>query len=268
MPIIKIIVCCLIGYLLGNFSPAYLFGRLKGYDIRKEGSGNVGATNAFLLVGRHAFVITAALDILKAFAAWKICELLFPALRLAGPLGGAACVIGHMYPALLGFHGGKGLASLGGVALAWHWQWFFILLGAAIVIAFATRYVCLVAPVMSVVIPGCYFWPVLPFCLCPLSRSSSNTARTSCASWRGPRCGRISSGTRRVSSNASESGTKRQKINSKDAADRYLRVINGNCSDIGRIRKCSLTGKRNCGGREARCAVWPSGSWPSDCGVY
>ena len=158
MPIIKIIVCCLIGYLLGNFSPAYLFGRLKGYDIRKEGSGNVGATNAFLLVGKHAFFITAALDILKAFAAWKICELLFPALRLAGPLGGAACVIGHMYPALLGFHGGKGLASLGGVALAWHWQWFFILLGAAIVIAFATRYVCLVAPVMSVVIPGCYYW--------------------------------------------------------------------------------------------------------------
>ena len=158
MPIIKIIVCCLIGYLLGNFSPAYLFGRLKGYDIRKEGSGNVGATNAFLLVGRHAFFITAALDILKAFAAWKICELLFPGLRLAGPLGGAACVIGHMYPALLGFHGGKGLASLGGVALAWHWQWFFILLGAAIVIAFATRYVCLVAPVMSVVIPGCYYW--------------------------------------------------------------------------------------------------------------
>ncbi len=93
MPIIKIIVCCLIGYLLGNFSPAYLFGRLKGYDIRKEGSGNVGATNAFLLVGKHAFFITAALDILKAFAAWKICELLFPALRLAGPLGGAACVI-------------------------------------------------------------------------------------------------------------------------------------------------------------------------------
>lgn len=158
MPIIKIIVCCLIGYLLGNFSPAYLFGRLKGYDIRKEGSGNVGATNAFLLVGKHAFFVTAALDILKAFAAWKICELLFPALRLAGPLGGAACVIGHMYPALLGFHGGKGLASLGGVALAWHWQWFFILLGAAIVIAFATRYVCLVAPVMSVVIPGCYYW--------------------------------------------------------------------------------------------------------------
>lgn len=156
--IVKIITCCLVGYLLGNFSPAYLFGRLKGYDIRREGSGNVGATNAFILVGKHAFFITAALDILKAFAAWKICEALFPDLAFAGPLAGASCVIGHMYPVFLGFKGGKGLASLGGIALAWHWQWFFILLGAAIVIAFATRYVCLVAPIMSLVIPACYYW--------------------------------------------------------------------------------------------------------------
>ncbi len=158
MQIIKIITCCLIGYLLGNFSPAYLLGRMKGYDIRKEGSGNVGATNAFLLVGKHAFFITAALDILKAFAAWKISAALFPSLAIAGQLGGAACVIGHMYPVLLGFHGGKGLASLGGVALAWSWKWFLILLAAAIVIAFVTRYVCLVAPIMSIIIPACYYW--------------------------------------------------------------------------------------------------------------
>ena len=158
MQIIKIITCCLIGYLLGNFSPAYLFGRMKGYDIREEGSGNVGATNAFILVGKYAFFITAALDILKAFAAWKISAALFPALAVAGPLAGASCVIGHMYPVLLGFRGGKGLASLGGVALAWSWKWFLILLAAAIVIAFATRYVCLVAPIMSIVIPACYYW--------------------------------------------------------------------------------------------------------------
>lgn len=158
MLITKAILCVLIGYLIGNFSPAYLLGKMKGYDIRKEGSGNVGATNAFILVGKQAFFITAALDILKAFAAWKLSAFLFPDLAIAGPLAGVACVIGHMYPVLLGFHGGKGLASLGGVVLAWNWKWFFLLLGVAILIAFATRYVCLVAPIMSLVIPVCYYW--------------------------------------------------------------------------------------------------------------
>ena len=62
--LIMAFVCALIGYFIGNFSPAFLFGKTKGYDMRKEGSGNLGATNAFLLVGRHAFFITAALDIL------------------------------------------------------------------------------------------------------------------------------------------------------------------------------------------------------------
>lgn len=154
----KGLACVLIGCLLGNLSPAYLFGKTKGYDIRSEGSGNVGATNAFLLVGKQAFFITAALDILKAFAAWKLCQLLFPALTAAGPLGAVACIIGHMYPVFLGFKGGKGLASLGGAILAWRWEWFFILLTAAILLAFATRYVCLVAPTMSLVFPACYYW--------------------------------------------------------------------------------------------------------------
>ena len=67
-----IILSILIGYLLGNFSPAYLFGKTKGYDIREEGSGNVGATNAFILVGKWAFFVTAGLDILKSFVAWKL----------------------------------------------------------------------------------------------------------------------------------------------------------------------------------------------------
>ena len=158
MIILSVFGCILIGYLLGNISPAYLFGKTKGYDIRKEGSGNAGATNAFILVGKHAFFITAALDILKAFAAWKLCQALFPTLEAAGPIAAVACITGHMYPVFLGFKGGKGLASLGGAVLAWRWKWFLLLLGIAILIAFATRYVCLIAPSMSLVFPACYYW--------------------------------------------------------------------------------------------------------------
>lgn len=158
MVIFKAFACILLGYLLGNLSPAFLFGKTKGYDIREEGSGNVGATNVFLLVGKYAFFMTAILDILKAFASWRICQLLFPGLVTAGPLAGAACIVGHLYPVFLRFKGGKGLASLGGVVLAWSWKWFLMLLAAAIIIAFATRYVCLAAPTMSLVFPACFCW--------------------------------------------------------------------------------------------------------------
>ena len=156
--IIQLLFCCLIGYAFGNFSPAYLAGKTKGYDIRYEGSGNVGATNAFILVGKHAFFITAALDILKAYLACAVCRQLFPELAAAAPLAGTSCILGHIYPVLLRFHGGKGLASLGGVVLAWRWKWFLLLLVIAIMIAFVTRYVCLVAPSMSVIFPACYYW--------------------------------------------------------------------------------------------------------------
>lgn len=56
----RIIICCLIGYLLGNFSPAYLFGRSKGYDVRKDGSGNAGASNTFILVAPTISVVFPA----------------------------------------------------------------------------------------------------------------------------------------------------------------------------------------------------------------
>ncbi len=151
-------ICCLMGYALGNFSPAFLLGRTKGYDMREEGSKNVGATNAFLLLGKNAFWVTALLDLFKAFAACRLCWWIVPDLRAAWALGGVSCIIGHIYPVLLRFRGGKGLASLGGVILAWSWKWFFFFLFLAVVITFGTRYVCLVAPSCSVLFPGCYFF--------------------------------------------------------------------------------------------------------------
>ncbi len=149
--------CCIIGYLLGNINPAFLFARHKGYDPRVDGSGNAGASNAYILAGKLAFFVTASLDILKAFLACRICRALFPALALAAPIGGVACVLGHMYPAALRFRGGKGLASLGGVILSWDWRAFLALLALAILIAFLTNYICFVAPTMSLLFPALYY---------------------------------------------------------------------------------------------------------------
>ena len=128
-------VCALIGYLLGSINPAYLIVRRKGYDVRTEGSGNAGASNALIIAGKAAFLAVVALDVLKAWTSCRICRGLFPALTAAEQIGGAACVLGHLFPFTLGFRGGKGLACQGGVILSWSWRWFLLLLGAAILLA-------------------------------------------------------------------------------------------------------------------------------------
>ena len=155
---IEILLCLLIGYFLGNISPSYALGKRKNYDVRKDGSGNAGATNALLLLGAKAFFVTTALDILKAFAAYKVCKTIFPLFPEAGALGGTACVIGHIYPLFLCFKGGKGLACIGGVVLGWSWKWFLFLFAVAAAVTFTTRYVSLVAPTMSLFFPACYYW--------------------------------------------------------------------------------------------------------------
>lgn len=155
---LQVILCILIGYVLGNISPAFLLARHKGYDARVDGSGNAGASNAYILAGKGAFFLTAILDILKAFIACRVCRGLFPALPVADEIGGVACILGHMYPAALRFRGGKGLASLGGVILSWDWRAFLILLALAALIAFVTNYVCFVAPIMSALFPAIFYW--------------------------------------------------------------------------------------------------------------
>ena len=150
--------CCAIGYLLGNLNPAFLFAKHKGYDPRVDGSGNAGASNAFILAGKLAFFTTAIMDILKAFLACRLCRWLFPSLSVAEQIGGVSCILGHMFPAVLRFRGGKGLASIGGVILSWDWRAFLILLALAVLIAFLTNYLCFVAPAMSLLLPGLYYW--------------------------------------------------------------------------------------------------------------
>ena len=128
MQAVYILSCMAIGYLLGNINPAFFFAKRKGYDARVEGSGNAGASNAYILAGKSAFFITAILDIFKAFLACRLCYVLFPTLKCAEQIGGVFCILGHMFPAALHF-----------------------------VIAFVTNYVCFAAPIMSVVFPGLYY---------------------------------------------------------------------------------------------------------------
>ncbi|MDR0839980.1 MAG: glycerol-3-phosphate 1-O-acyltransferase PlsY [Christensenellaceae bacterium] len=118
-PIKLYLLCLLLGYLLGNIQFAVLFSRLLYHDdVRAHGSGNAGSTNMLRVFGVGSGILTFAGDFLKGVAA----------VLVGRSLGGdhAACamalgvVLGHDFPALLKFHGGKGVASTMGVLWAFH----------------------------------------------------------------------------------------------------------------------------------------------------
>lgn len=116
----------LTAYLLGSIPSAVWVGKFfYGIDVREHGSGNAGATNVFRVIGKKAGVPVLFFDILKGWMAVKVsffvADMLgreeFISLQLTL---GAAAIIGHIYPVLAGFKGGKGVATLLGVTVAIH----------------------------------------------------------------------------------------------------------------------------------------------------
>ena len=150
------ILCAAMGYLMGSVNPAYIIGKTRGVDIRRHGSGNAGATNATLIMGKAVGLFCALFDIFKAFAAYRLAKKLFPLLAFAGALSGMFCVLGHIFPVWMGFAGGKGLACLGGLVLGHSWKLFLAMLIAEILLTLAVGYICVMALTVSVVFPVIY----------------------------------------------------------------------------------------------------------------
>lgn len=113
---LNFIISIIAAYLLGSIPFSYIFGKLKGIDIREHGSGNVGATNALRVLGTKTGVITLLLDMGKGFAAVQLARILMP-----GVFEGYYVIIalvaitGHIFTLFLGFKGGKGVATSAGV---------------------------------------------------------------------------------------------------------------------------------------------------------
>lgn len=102
-------------YLIGNISPSIILGKMSGIDIKKEGSGNAGTTNALRVLGKKAALITLVIDICKGILAVRLG-------MLCGYGTGTICALavfcGHIWPCFYSFKGGKGVATAFGAILA------------------------------------------------------------------------------------------------------------------------------------------------------
>ena len=122
-----IIIVILGAYLLGSIPTSVWLGRtIKGVDLRDHGSGNAGATNAFRVLGKPIGSLVLLLDMLKGFLAVHLALLqheIAPGTEawMILKIGlGLLAVVGHIFPVFAGFRGGKGVATITGVALAIH----------------------------------------------------------------------------------------------------------------------------------------------------
>ena len=155
------IVIAVAAYLLGSIPAGYLVAKVKGIDIRTVGSGNIGATNVFRMVGKTAGVFALIVDGLKGYAActW-LCDwvLTLPGgpttnTELYRILAGITAVLGHNFTCWLKFKGGKGIATSAGVYFALAPLAAGIALGTWIIVFALGRYVSVASIAAAVALP-------------------------------------------------------------------------------------------------------------------
>ena len=146
-------VVVVLGYLFGNFPTGMIVGKCNHIDIRHEGSGNIGSTNALRTLGfLHGGLPTLIGDILKVvipclLVKYLICPNLtgdangFLSTNYYVLLCGFGVVLGHNFPFTLGFHGGKGIASTGGAFLVFNFPMTMIPLAVFLLVSYLTKYV-------------------------------------------------------------------------------------------------------------------------------
>ncbi len=146
----------LIAYLLGSIPFGLLLTRLAGLgDIRKIGSGNIGATNVLRTGHRGLAALTVLLDFGKGLVAVLLGGMLGPDMAI---FCGFGALLGHMFPVWLRFKGGKGVATAGGVLMALNWQSAVAAIVAWIVVAVAFRYSSLAALAACIAAPAYTYW--------------------------------------------------------------------------------------------------------------
>ena len=143
----SVIVTVILGYFLGNLNGAVLISKLVSHeDVRSKGSGNAGLTNFVRNYGAATSVFVILIDVGKAVAACLLGGLLmrgYTSYEEGVALGGLCVILGHDFPALLGFKGGKGILSGVTVALMMDWRIGLFVFGIFLVAYLLTGYVSL-----------------------------------------------------------------------------------------------------------------------------
>ncbi len=149
-------VCfAIVGYACGLFTTGYIIGKISGIDIRDYGSGNAGATNVLRVLGKLHSLLTFLGDALKGFIPVLVVKYAIgPSVagmnvEFAALFIGLAVVLGHNYPFYLKFKGGKGIATTGGVMMAFDPKMGFCSLAIFIIVVAITRYVSLGSCLLS-----------------------------------------------------------------------------------------------------------------------
>ena len=145
-------IALLCAYLIGSIPSALWVGKLfYQTDIREHGSGNLGGTNTFRVLGKKAGTIVTLMDIFKGTAATLLVLLpVFNEVTIHALILGAIAVVGHMFPIFAGFRGGKAVATSAGVILGYSWPLFFILLAVFLISLKLTKMVSLSSIIISV----------------------------------------------------------------------------------------------------------------------
>jgi acyl phosphate:glycerol-3-phosphate acyltransferase len=159
------VLAAIAAYFIGSIPTGYLWAKAKGVDIRSGGSGNIGATNVFRILGKGPGIVVLLIDALKGFLPAKF----LPALLLQGVaagepkyqslavVAGLFAVIGHNYTCWLRFKGGKGIATSAGVLIAWVPLALVITLASWIIVFAVSRYVSLASVLAAFVLPLAVF---------------------------------------------------------------------------------------------------------------
>ena len=147
------ILVIILSYILGSSNMAKYIAAVKKVDLSAGGSGNPGASNAVILMGWGAGVLTAVHDIGKSALAVVLARILFPDLPLIGATAGVSCVLGHIYPFWLKFKGGKGFASYLGMTIALHWKFAIGVLLLVVLVTLITDYIVAATTTTIVIVP-------------------------------------------------------------------------------------------------------------------